>query len=599
MLNCFKRKKQQPSNKPKTYSPLSAYVFTTNHLLGTGIIALPYDVYAGGTLLSVIFLLLVTVISIITMMYLIESESRTQALMNVLGANEGHFLQGETVEMDLLLKENSFDIHKVRRKVLKIEDSHQMGIEFEDAIQLANLSDEKEEKNIFDEEEKKEKKDIEQEEQEQEDEDEIEDEEEFEDQEIEKKSLLTNSEKLPNEINNREEYQDLIKNPQFDIIRKYEIIDMCKMFLGKKGKFLYFLMLTLFMYGTVWSYAAVFGSSIVTLFPIKAITNGDVCDIDGNFSQNCENNYIVYLFLFALIVIPISCLDLTDQKIIQIILCIFRYVALLSIIITITVAMGKKKNPYANSNSSIAPGSKLIKWSGIDLIFTAGIFTQCSHHSITIIAEPVDNKRKLRNVFSASLTSTFLFYSIVGVLCSMFFGKHTNTVITLNWMDYTDEQEYAPTWASIIKYIIIMFPIFDLISVFPLKVVTLGTGMQTLWYPNSIGKTDRRSKVIKIVFRLIGSIPPIIGAMIIKELPIILFFVGVCGCFIGFIIPAWLQLKSKSISKIVFQKEKTPYSNRTNKNSIIWTTMVFGIVALFASMICSIINLYKKYDKKT
>ncbi|KAJ6239870.1 acid transporter [Anaeramoeba flamelloides] len=561
MLDFFKKNKKKETvvKEPKTYSPFAAYVFTTNHLIGTGIIALPYTVFAGGALLSVIFLLLVTVISIITMLYLVETESRTQALMNVLGANEGHFVQGETVELDRLLKTNSYDIKKVRNQLLKIQDN-------QDEPLLTQISNDSEDSN--------------------------------EDSEVhETKPLLNEKDDVPKKNVSKNDVQDMIKNPQFDITRKYEIIDMCKMFLGKKGKVLYFIMLTLFLFGTAWSYGAVFGSSIVTLFPITSITKGDHCDIDGNFSHNCQNNYLLYIFLFSLVVVPISCLDLTEQRVIQIFLCAFRYLALFSIIFTIIVSMAKKDNPYVDHKASIAPGSGLLKWGGVDLIFTTGIFTQCSHHSITIIAEPVDNKRKIRKVITAALTSTFFFYAFVGVLCSLFFGHHTNTVITLNWMNYTGEQKNARAWASIIKYIVIMFPIFDLISIFPLKVVTLGTGMQTFFYPETIGKTDRRSKRIKIAFRLIWSITPLCGAMIIKELPVIIFFVGICGCFIAFIIPAWVQLKSKSISNIVFNKNKTPYSDYSNKPVIIWITMIFGIFSLFCSMVCSIINLVRKYKK--
>ncbi|KAJ6252032.1 acid transporter [Anaeramoeba flamelloides] len=518
MLDFFKKnkKKETVEKEHKTYSPFAAYVFTTNHLIGTGIIALPFTVFAGGALLSVIFLLLVTVISIITMLYLIEAESRTQALMNVLGANEGHFVQGETVELNWLLKTNSYDIKKVRNQLLKIQDN-------QDEPLLTHMSNDSGDSN--------------------------------EDSDIhETEPLLNEKDDVPK------------KNISKNAVQ-------------------------------AWSYGAVFGSSIVTLFPITSITKGDHCDIDGNFSHNCQNNYLLYIFLFSLVVIPISCLDLTEQRVIQIFLCAFRYLALFSIIFTIIVSMAKKDNPYVDHKASIAPGSALLKWGGVDLIFTTGIFTQCSHHSITIIAEPVDNKRKIRKVITAALTSTFFFYAFVGVLCSLFFGHHTNTVITLNWMNYTGEQNNARAWASIIKYIVIMFPIFDLISIFPLKVVTLGTGMQTFFYPETIGKTDRRSKRIKIAFRLIWSITPLCGAMIIKELPVIIFFVGICGCFIAFIIPAWLQLKSKSISNIVFNKNKTPYSDYSNKSVVIWITMIFGIFSLFCSMVCSIINLVKKYKK--
>ncbi|KAJ6241349.1 hypothetical protein M0813_23542 [Anaeramoeba flamelloides] len=327
--------------------------------------------------------------------------------------------------------------------------------------------------------------------------------------------------------------------------------DMCNLYLGKIGRNAYFINLVVFLLLTVMSYSAVFGSSLSTLFPIKSITKGDSCIIDEKFTSNCQHNYLVYVCIYACIVVPFSCLDLPEQKIIQILLCLFRFLSIGAIIVTTLVGIYRPNSQQDNNDPPhIAPGSKLFKLNGLYLIFTASIFVQVIHHSVTIISEGIPDKSKLRFSFTSSLTTTLLLYTLVGTVCSLYFGKNTKTVITLNWLDYTANYKNTPVWASIIKYIIILFPMLDLISIFPLKIVTLGTGMQSFFYPQTIGKTDLKSKLIKIAFRLVSSLPPIIGSMFVKKLPLIIFFIGITGCFIGFIFPSLLQYKSGKLNSI-------------------------------------------------
>eukprot|EP01090_Pellita_catalonica_P004192 TRINITY_DN14036_c0_g1_i1.p1 TRINITY_DN14036_c0_g1~~TRINITY_DN14036_c0_g1_i1.p1 ORF type:complete len:529 (-),score=31.11 TRINITY_DN14036_c0_g1_i1:190-1776(-) len=64
----------------KKYSSIVAYSFVINYVLGVGILEMPYAFLKSGLLFGLGFLLLVTVITVVAVMWVVESGSRAQAL---------------------------------------------------------------------------------------------------------------------------------------------------------------------------------------------------------------------------------------------------------------------------------------------------------------------------------------------------------------------------------------------------------------------------------------------------------------------------------------------------------------------------------------
>lgn len=80
---------------------------------------------------------------------------------------------------------------------------------------------------------------------------------------------------------------------------RYEMPVLCRKFLGPWGRLAYMLCLSIYIYGALLAYTSVFAKSCASTFPIPGV--GD--------------SYAVYLALFALLVVPLSCLELTEQVI--------------------------------------------------------------------------------------------------------------------------------------------------------------------------------------------------------------------------------------------------------------------------------------------
>ena len=84
-----------------------------------------------------------------------------------------------------------------------------------------------------------------------------------------------------------------------DFRRKFEIPEMCYMFLGKRGIESYTLCATLYLYGTLWAYSSVFGKDFSTYAAV--------------FSGSLYFNYVIYLVFFAVLVVPASLFEFHEQ----------------------------------------------------------------------------------------------------------------------------------------------------------------------------------------------------------------------------------------------------------------------------------------------
>ncbi|KAJ3423884.1 hypothetical protein M0812_29515 [Anaeramoeba flamelloides] len=600
ILNFCKKKQENNEQKDKSFSPFAAYSFSINYILGTGILCLPYAFYHGGLILSFIILLIVSVVSSITMMFTIESEARAETIIAL------HELQNKNIKVnynddndDGDDRESADDYENQNEDENENENQYNINSDYENDKDKENKNDQftsfdliqqysETESSLFEDSDLLLSPTLSQ------------------DPDNEHFSLLyrpyqyRKTENIGNrsaQLKNYFKDSQLRFSPTFELKkRKFEINELCYIFMGRNGKRFYTVALSMYILGSLWSYSAVFAQTITTMLPISGITKGDTCEIDQPFSVNCNKNYILYLVLFAIFAIPVACRDLAEQKILQISLTIFRFVAVFVIILTTVLAMyTSNEDHYQNKNTPYIASYSLFNIHGSSIIFGSCVFSQVVHHSATIIAETVREKSKVRKIFNSAFLTTFLIYYTLGVVCSLYFGPNTKSIVTLNWLDYSGGIAPSSYWATFIKFVVVLFPAVDILSAFPINVVTLGTGLYNFFIPESTRKNQKNLKKKKILFRLVAAIPPIIGSMIIKEIPVLIVINGITGCFISYIIPAVLQYKSKQICKRIFKKDETPYSNFTSKRKIVMTILGFGVIALIITLTSSI---YEQVQKK-
>ena len=161
--------------------------------------------------------------------------------------------------------------------------------------------------------------------------------------------------------------------------------------------------------------------------------------------------------LFAVLVIPLSLLDLKEQAVIQFLLGVLRFLTLGSIIVYCVVNsfMGNVVDvdiglldilPVNRSNDSfdvlydagnltslaeIATNFNFNGWVvGIPVIVYAFIL----HQGIPGLTHPIKEKRWLRGYFNILFVTITSLYLVLGVTGALWFRDIVNETITLNWV---------------------------------------------------------------------------------------------------------------------------------------------------------------------
>ena len=355
---------------------------------------------------------------------------------------------------------------------------------------------------------------------------------------------------------------------------RFEMNELVEMFMGLRARRFYELLVIIYLVGALWSYTSVFASSLASHVGIPGINGGHECDIYKDGSSSCTNLYLFYIALFSLVSVPLTCLDLTEMKLLQIALAIFRFVSLATMMITSIVAIYSYPNPDPEAHSSAhAPyysNMVAFDWTNLGLVFPIAIYAQIFHHSVPGLTHPLKDKRAAPRVFTGVLVTTMVLYSALGISVGFFYGASIPQTCTLAWADYTGGHDKAgegkPGWAVFISYLIVLFPPLDIISAFPLNAITLGNNLLCTFVDDVSKQSLLR---IKIPFRLLAAVPPIVGACVVKDLGVILKYTGCVGVLIAFAYPCVLQWKSVQMCKnrgIVNTGEQNlpPFSDNTS-----------------------------------
>lgn len=220
-----------------------------------------------------------------------------------------------------------------------------------------------------------------------------------------------------------------------------------------------------------------------------------------------------------------------------------------------------------------------------------------SEYLLKGLTYPAKNKTKIGVVFSSTNFFTTTAYLILGLTLGSTFGNSINQSSNLNWNAFHANTGHiidsgngssdiigATLWTKAVKNYIILFPAIDVVSAYPLNAITLGNNLFGAAYGNRIHEVEN-NRMIRICFRLLSSIPPIILAILISELGKITDYTGTTGFLIGLTFPALLYLSSRKIANIRNFDLDTYYTNYGSTTwiaqSILWIGifMVVGVIA--------------------
>ena len=375
----------------------------------------------------------------------------------------------------------------------------------------------------------------------------------------------------PFDIDNRE---PLVVEEQ-----KYELTELCEMYIGTHFRSFYAIIIAVYMYGCLWVFSAVFS---------KALAYHITIDEDVHMS------YSLYLFLFGCIVIPASCMELKEQVIVQVTLAALRVLVISLMIFTILPSFWNThdKNGFSNKpfwdeeEGQLNDVGKTEPFviSNAHHIFTIGAYAFIFHHSIPALSQPVGNKKSLLAIFSTTILFCLAAYVLLGVLLSMYFGNELEQSANLNWSSYVDIHHHVPR-ATLLREVIggfiVLFPALDVASAFPLNAITLGNSLMSAYYGPTLYRSFCKDRFKVAIFRILSATPPIIAAACVHDLGSLTAWTGLTGLIIIFIIPPILCIASSEIVKDAGYSDITHYSSLLTSRVAIYATLFAG-----GSLIC-------------
>ena len=311
-------------------------------------------------------------------------------------------------------------------------------------------------------------------------------------------------------------------------------------------------------------------------------------------------------FLFALIVVPLSCLDLDEQVQTQIVMSMLRFASLALIfggmLVAIWVQDGggqTKALPYDHSGGAEMP---LVEEAGFGIMFSTAVFSQLFQHSVPGLVRPLaeEKRRSVPNIFFSALMTTAIIYCFISIVCCYHLGNDIQQSINLNFIGFEWGIAEGSVWhpfATTLSLVVVLFPAFDTLSVFPLIAITLGNNLRSispeLMRPLASYLAGNRREVegveegeqaqnniITVLWRLVACLPPLALSLIVKDLSLSLMIGGACGIIVAFIIPAALQREAcERVSRTPPIYHPCPYQTPFSELS-----MLVSIVLFFSSV---------------
>jgi amino acid permease len=339
------------------------------------------------------------------------------------------------------------------------------------------------------------------------------------------------------------------------------------------------------------------------------------------FLQQVWSSVPAYLpsLLFAMVVVPLSCVDLAEQISIQVVMSVLRFVSLGTLVLgtLVAVCMDSRDSGYrhASEDENHVP---LYDAAGFSLMFTTAIFSQLFQHSVPGLIRPLppQDKRKVPKVFFCALCTTGCFYLVIGISSIYYFGPKINQAINLNFVNFVwglkDMSFLVNVTVRALSMVVVLFPALDTVSVYPLIANTLGNNLNVS-FPHayksihavleeytSLELTRLETKRLTTRgWRLLAALPPIVWSLLIADLSLTLQFAGLCGILVALITPSLLQyysiLELEETRDMCFSSRReeeeggdeedcNPY---TGAFSHVCYTYVIMVLAVFALIACS------------
>ena len=263
-------------------------------------------------------------------------------------------------------------------------------------------------------------------------------------------------------------HPNLEPNYEISKYRKFENVELSEMFVGKWFKYVYLILFSLYCWLGNWSYASVAASAWASNIPYN-FGKMTLCD-DSAFqhqilpSGGCLYSYYFSLFLFGVIVVTLSILDLKEQLIVQVVMGLARFLAIFAIMVYslyhLFTANGSDacegEPPFINktlANESYIPLYNATRYISYEEIVTkfnpkgwlvsvpVFLFAFEIQSALSSLTYPVKQKKYIHWLLTALFATSLSCFMSLGIVVPLWFKASVQETVTLNWVSMCEEHE--------------------------------------------------------------------------------------------------------------------------------------------------------------
>ena len=256
--------------------------------------------------------------------------------------------------------------------------------------------------------------------------------------------------------------------PKFEIRleRKFEPSELCKIFLGVYGEYSFIVVLVIHVILICWVCATVAGSALASNISYNFGSLERCRDSEFHHEvipgDGCRDSYRFSVFLYALIVLPLCFLELSEQKYIQTLLGCLRISAIVCMVTYCFIKLVGEDDYPSNydvhcndtnitmeyditDDGNCDPNEVLGDydyWHEISRFGLKGwltaipvfVYAQLLHATISKLTHPIKQKAYLKQFLMCVFATTTIIYSSVGVLVALWFKRQSEETCSLNFV---------------------------------------------------------------------------------------------------------------------------------------------------------------------
>ncbi|KAK4009870.1 hypothetical protein OUZ56_019013 [Daphnia magna] len=356
-----------------------------------------------------------------------------------------------------------------------------------------------------------------------------------------------------------------------DIQETIEMGKLASMFFNSAGSVLFFVCITIYLYGDLAIYGAAVGKSLrdtaCTYFPIDVpcneTLNGTVACWEG-YDLSRDNAYRLFLSIFVTVIGAFGFFNVQKTLFLQILTGIVRWTAFIAMIVLACIRLlsSPKEDQGHPSVANV---------NGLPNLFGACVYSFMCHHSLPSLLTPISPKRGLYKLLALDYILIAGFYLLLG-LTGIFAFPHLEDLYTLNFVPnrcphgpsgnltatvlaVVVPKEAVSMAQQIMFYFLTLFPVFTLSTSFPIITITLRNNLKQLFLRKD--EADHCFFVRRLLFPLLALIPPTVLAIVTSDIS---FLVGITGSYAGagvqYVIPALLAFYARRELKKEFPQDQ-------------------------------------------